>query len=70
MNLVIRVKVLVSPPPISVLTTQTELTEVYWQPATFQKIWGKKPKALTKVTLYEPPIKVNAYKYMKMSFIQ
>ena len=70
MNLVVLVKVLVSPPPISVITTQTELTEVYWQPATFPKFWGKNPKVLTKVTLYEPPIKVNTHKYMKLSFIQ
>ena len=39
-------KILVSPPPVSVITTQTTLTD---QQSTIFR--GKKPKATTKVTL-------------------
>ena len=50
----------VSPPPISVLTTQTTLTD--WQiiicrsPTTFPKFLGKKAKPMAEVTLYHTPI--------------
>ena len=56
-NLITAVKVWVSPPPTSAQTTQTALTD--WKisfvgPCHLPKILGKKVKAASKVTLYEP----------------
>ena len=48
MNLIIGVKVWVSPQPISALTTQTALTDwkkiIHRSPPPSQKVWGKKQK--------------------------
>ena len=50
-----------SPSPIRILTTQTVLIDnqniIHRSPAAFPKFWGKKTKAITKVTLRDQPIK-------------
>ena len=63
MNSIIVVMVQVFPHPfhycINYSTYTHRLTKYYSQvPTTFPKFWGKKSKATTKVTFYEPPIKI------------
>ena len=56
MNLIKAVKVQVSPPPISVLKLHSQTDKIsFVGPITFPKFWGKKAKAATRMTLYEPP---------------
>ena len=70
MNSIIAVKIRISSKPISVLTTQTALTDIQniicRSPPPSQNFGAKKANATTRMTLFKPPIKKYRLKIVKI----